>query len=179
MDDNQLSELLSKEYFAMVDIVKTFDQRLLTIKGWGVTLSLAAIGFGFQYQHRGMFLLAAASGVAFWAVEAIVHRHQMNYYVRMRDIEVVAADMQRQPDPIRSTPQIDWSWSTATEILEGKPRGRGTPDEFPGPPRIREASRAYRQPWMWPIVWLPHGITVVLGGVLFLLGQLNVFVMGL
>jgi hypothetical protein len=32
---------------SLTDIVKDFDQRLLTIKGWGVTLSLASLGLGF------------------------------------------------------------------------------------------------------------------------------------
>jgi hypothetical protein len=38
-----------EEYFSLVKSVSDFDQRLLTVKSWGVTLSLAALGFGFQY----------------------------------------------------------------------------------------------------------------------------------
>lgn len=63
---------LSKEYFTLEDIVKDFDQRLITVKGWGVTLSLAALGFGFQFQHYGFFLVAAASGIGFWAIESSI-----------------------------------------------------------------------------------------------------------
>jgi hypothetical protein len=37
-------DFLAKEYFALEDIVKDFDKRLFTVKGWGVTLSLAALG---------------------------------------------------------------------------------------------------------------------------------------
>ena len=45
----------------MADTVANFDQRLLTIKGWDVTFSLAAIALGFQqnqYGHRPLRPLA-------------------------------------------------------------------------------------------------------------------------
>jgi hypothetical protein len=41
-------ERLLKEYYEIVRIVGEFDGRLMTVKGWGVTLSLAALGWGFQ-----------------------------------------------------------------------------------------------------------------------------------
>jgi hypothetical protein len=71
---------LKEEYYKIVDIVTGFDQRLLTIKGWGVTFSLATAALGFNY---GLLLIAAASALAFWIVEASVKRHQMRYYPRM------------------------------------------------------------------------------------------------
>lgn len=63
-------DALTKEYFALVDMVKEFDKSLITVKGWGVTLSLAALGFGFQYQHAGLFLVATVSGLAFGPLKA-------------------------------------------------------------------------------------------------------------
>jgi hypothetical protein len=39
---------LKEEYYKIVDIVTGFDQRLLTIKGWGVTFSLATAALGFN-----------------------------------------------------------------------------------------------------------------------------------
>ena len=77
-----------QEYFALVKSVSDFDQRLLTVKSWGVTLSLAALGFGFQYRSYGMFIVAAASSLAFWSLEGEMKRHQMRHYPRMREIEV-------------------------------------------------------------------------------------------
>ncbi|MGB8645105.1 MAG: hypothetical protein WCF84_07700 [Anaerolineae bacterium] len=47
---------LLKEYYAILDLVKDYDKNLLTIKGWAVTLSLAALGLGFQYRHYGFFI---------------------------------------------------------------------------------------------------------------------------
>jgi len=38
-------EALSKEYFALLDIVKEFDKNLLTVKGWGAT--------GWGHRSRG------------------------------------------------------------------------------------------------------------------------------
>lgn len=77
-----------QEYFALVKVVSDFDQRLLTIKSWGVTLSLVALGLGFQYSAYGFFLVAAASSLAFWIIEGAVKRHQMRHDPRMREIEI-------------------------------------------------------------------------------------------
>jgi hypothetical protein len=77
-----------QEYFALVKAVDDFDQRLITVKGWGVSLSLVAFGLGFQYSAYGFFLVAAVSSLAFWLIEGIIKRFQMRHYVRMRDIEV-------------------------------------------------------------------------------------------
>ncbi len=57
--------------------VADFDQRLLTVKGWGVTLSLPALGLGFRYRVYGFFLIAAAGSLAFWVIEHAAMRHQM------------------------------------------------------------------------------------------------------
>lgn len=60
-DGDQLHNDLIEEYYKLTDIVTAFDQRLLTIKGWGVTLSLFSLGLGFQNDHYGLFLVAALS----------------------------------------------------------------------------------------------------------------------
>jgi hypothetical protein len=61
-----LREDLSKEYYATLDVVSSYDGWLLIVKGWSVTLSLAALGLGFQQRHFALFALAAATGVGFW-----------------------------------------------------------------------------------------------------------------
>jgi hypothetical protein len=59
------------------------------------------------------------SGIAFWAIEAAMKRHQMRYYPRMREIEAVRF---QATDPLRSTPQIDWGWSNAPALLAASSR---------------------------------------------------------
>jgi hypothetical protein len=166
-------DFLSKEYFTLVDIVKDFDQRLLTIKGWGVTLSLAALGLGFQYQHYGLFLVAAISGMGFWIIEAIIKRHQMRYYVRMREIEVRMSELNSTKISDIPTPQIDWSWFIAPGYFKGiykdppiPPRryGQPPPDDLP------VLSSFDIKPLFFAHVFLPHIISVVVGGLLFILG---------
>lgn len=83
-----MNEDESKEYFVLNEMVTSFDQRLLTVKGWGVTLSLVALGLGFQYKSFGMFLVSAVSSIAFWWLEAVMKTHQMRFYPRLREIEV-------------------------------------------------------------------------------------------
>lgn len=43
-----LHEDLSKEYFALLTVVSSYDGWLLIVKGWSVTLALAGLGVGFQ-----------------------------------------------------------------------------------------------------------------------------------
>src|SRR5215212_8537721 len=66
---------LLREYYQVFQTVNEFDKQLLTVKGWGVTLSLAALAWGFQYAHYGLFLVAALSGLAFWLNEGVMKRH--------------------------------------------------------------------------------------------------------
>ncbi len=116
-----LHDDLQAEYYKIADTVASFDQRLLTIKGWGVTFSLAAIALGFQQNHYGLFLVAAASGIAFWLIEGSTKLQQMRYYPRMGDIEVAAYDLYRadiERGPV-SSPLIDWGWYTAWPRLRG------------------------------------------------------------
>src|SRR5437879_9503907 len=116
-------DFLSKEYFTLEDIVTDFDQRLTTVKGWGVTLSLAALGFGFQFQHYGFFLVAATSGIGFWAIESSIKKHQMRFYVRMREIEVLVFNLTSEDSSQIVTPQINWSWAIAPLYFRVKIQG--------------------------------------------------------
>jgi hypothetical protein len=168
-DVSVLHEDLQAEYFKLIDIVDSFDQRLLTIKGWGVTLSLASLGFGFQQDHYGLFLVAAASGLAFWIVEGTTKLQQRRYYPRMGDIEVAAYELfgRRTPTGPVSSPLIDWSWYTAW------PRIRGGKSK--GDPRVPHRwSDVNENPGRHPLtlahVAFPHLIAVITGTTLFVVG---------
>jgi hypothetical protein len=156
-----------QEYFTLVKSVSEFDQRLLTVKSWGVTLSLAALGLGFQYRSYGMFLVAAASSIAFWSLESVMKRHQMRYYPRMREIEVSRHSRAAESDRAVSSPRIDWSWMQADRVL------RGTLTRGDTGPQPTTASRAYAHVWLMLHVALPHLITLVIGVTLFVLGWLG------
>jgi hypothetical protein len=157
-------ERLLKEYYEIVRIVGEFDGRLMTVKGWGVTLSLAALGWGFQYGHYGLFLVSVLSGLAFWLIEGIMKRHQMRYYLRMREIEVL--QYQRSADDsarAASSPRIDSSWSYAGALYAGS--------QFPTyqPVAVHGPRRSYRLAWFFPHVFLPHVLSVLAGLLLLVL----------
>jgi hypothetical protein len=158
------------EYFTLVDLVRDVDQRLLTIKGWGVTLGLASLGIGFQQDHYGLFLVAAVSAIAFWVVEGSTKLHQMRYYPRMGDIEVAAYQLFRleRPDaePV-SAPLIDWSWHASGPGPRGRrdPGSRHRPEPWPDEP-----ARARSNPFLIANVMFPHIITFAVGTTLFIIG---------
>jgi len=173
---DHLHDDLMTEYYRINDIVVGFDQRLLTVKSWGVTFALATLGLGFQQDHYGLFLVAAASAIAFWLIEFSIKTHQTRYYPRMGDIEVIAYEQfgSSTSSGVVSAPLIDWSWFTAQpRVLGGK--AKGDPRKPVRWPDVnRESGRSVRI-LLYPHVALPHVVVVILGTTLFVLGTLGRF----
>lgn len=193
---SQLREDLSKEYYALLGVVSSYDGWLLIVKGWSVTLSLAALGLGFQQEHYALFLLAAVTGAAFWVLDALMKGYQYRYYVRMREIEYTAYLINAVPlggkygDLKISAPRIDMTWP-----FKGYPVDKATGRPLPLPPpwwlRVlrrgedresgdwradepwrREPQEIYEHlqtRWHWANVMLPHVLAVALGGLLFII----------
>ncbi len=162
----EFPQALRDEHQALLGIVKDFDARLLTVKGWGVTLSLAALAWGFEKGHFGLFLVAALSGFGFWMIEGVMKRHQMRFYVRMREIEVLAFKGAGSRAEL-SSPRIDWSWRNAQKLYTEK----GYDDKGPQPIVLKDYETSflfltlnhYRLVWLYPHVFLPHCISVGAG----------------
>lgn len=169
--DAPFQTALAAEYAALVRTVSEFDGRLLTVKSWSVTLSLAGLGLGFQQQHYALFALAAATGAAFWLIEAMTKRHQVRYYPRMRQIEAWSAagsDLRLGDVPV-SAPRIDAAWTAA---------GRADPAaalrERPRELTSDEIRRLRRHVALLPHVFVPSAFAVVLGLVLTALAATGV-----
>jgi hypothetical protein len=116
-----LHDDLMTEYYRLADTVAAFDQRLLTIKSWGVTFALATLALGFQQDHYGLFLVAAAGALGFWFIEGSTKSHQLRYYPRMGDIEKIAHELygEHTAHGTASSPLIDWGWHTAAQRIWG------------------------------------------------------------
>jgi hypothetical protein len=162
-DPDRLLDELSKEYYAVVGIVSAFDQRLMTIKGWSVTISLAALGFGFSRGHYALFGVAAITGAVFWIIDVLTKRHQLRYYPRMRDIEVAAFKLNNveiSKDKFLSAPRVDWTWS-----LPERPERKPEEDQRhlnQKNARRRHSKRCCAVPWMGNVM-LPHVVAIALG----------------
>lgn len=158
-----LREDLVKEYLAVVDVVGDFDGRVMTVKGWSVTLSLAGLGLGFQQGHYALFALAAATALAFWFIEGQMKTQQWRYYSRMRDIELAQYHLNRVELPELgevSALRIDQQWAYTGEI----------PDWRNDPPWRRKPEEIHAflfKPYRALHVVFPHAVAVVLGLALF------------
>jgi hypothetical protein len=195
-----LREDLSKEYYALLGVVSSYDGWLLIVKGWSVTLSLAGLGLGFQQRHFALFALAAVTGVAFWYLDGLMKGYQYRSYVRMREIEYSAFLINRVSlggeygDKEISAPRIDMTWGFRGYPVDGNndpvplPRpwwrscGRSGEEPEPGSdwradePERRSAQHIYSQlrgRFWWANVALPHVIAVVLGAALFIAAALK------
>jgi hypothetical protein len=167
-DLNALRANLRSEYEALMKVISEFDGRLMLVKGWSVTLSLAGLGLGFSQQHYALFALSSVTAFAFWCLDWVMKRHQMMYYARMRDIEVASyhLDHLHLSGQMVSSPKVDWSWGF---------KGNGQP--WPDRPRRRDAANIRqmirRAPWMGHVL-LPHAVAVALGLILFFLALMDV-----
>lgn len=164
--EHALREDLTREYYALVDAVAGADGRFMVVKGWSVTLSLAALGLGFQQQHYALFGLAAATAAAFWFLDGLMKGHQLRHYSRMRDIEVAAYELNAvelgELGRV-SSPRIDMSWGYRGQRRQ--PDWRTDPPERRTPGQIRRLLLAR---FVLPNVMFPHLVAVLLGAALFL-----------
>jgi len=154
-----------QEYLKVTDIVSNFDSSLITVKSWGVTLGLAALGLGFKEKNWGYFFLAVICGVSFWTIEVTLKGHQMRYFPRMREIEY-----QMCLAGVPNAPRIDWSWNHADKIFQGSKKRGETPEEVLwDPPTLYDASQ--NPNWRWYCrmflrhIMLPHIFTVIFGSI--------------
>jgi hypothetical protein len=162
--------MIEEEYKKLVDIIVSFDSQLITVKSWGVTLGLAALGLGFKEKSWGYFLLAVVCGISFWSIECVMKGFQTRYYPRMRAIEYYLCVEKKM-----AAPRIDWSWDHAIKIRRedqipaDNKDGWITPKKFmDSPPTLRgEGQDQVWWPWyermFWPHIMLPHVFTVILG----------------
>jgi hypothetical protein len=174
--DDGLSALrqdLGQEYYAILGVVSDYDGRLVTIKSWSVTLSLALLGLGFQQGHYALFGLASVTALAFWYLDALYKGYQMRYYPRMRDIEVAAYRINHvELGPLGrvSAPQIDMSWGYSGRRSEGDWRS-----DKPERRTAAEVRTMLRRRAVYPHVMLPHAVAVLLGLALFVAAANNVW----
>ncbi len=164
-----------QEYLKIVDIVAQFDARILTVKGWGVTLSLVAIGLGFKEKLWGYFVVAVISGIAFWTIEYSMKGHQMRYYPRMREIEHVCAQVYTNHNKnIALAPRIDVSWEYSKDILNGK---LDPTTAAKRPPQLRgeyEYFGTWRRAFLKHVM-MPHILSVLFGLLFGVLAYMRVW----
>jgi hypothetical protein len=148
-DPEWLREDLGKEYYEALGVVSNYDGWLLIVKGWSVTLSLAALGLGFQQRHYAFFGIAAVTGAAFWYLDGLMKGYQYRYYVRMREIEYTAYlinrvrfDSREYGDSEISAPRIDMTWT-----FKGFPQHEDGTKWDLGKPRRQRVLKKARRGW--------------------------------
>jgi hypothetical protein len=87
MDENQKLDLIKQEYFKLQDFYEDFDKRIQGIKGWSITIALAAIAAGLNYKNEYLGLFASITSIIFWIIETIWKIFQYHYKPRIEEIE--------------------------------------------------------------------------------------------
>ncbi|MCA9138881.1 MAG: hypothetical protein KDB00_19050 [Planctomycetales bacterium] len=136
--------LLKDEYLHIQSVIESFDGRMLTIKAWSVSFSLAALGGAFAAHVAEVLLIASLSAFMFWLIEGFWKTFQYAHYNRSVKIEEYFAGTGEDLVPM----QIGSSW-----LVQWKRGGR---------------ARLVRI-MTWPHVYLPHGAVFALGILLYCL----------
>ena len=106
MDDVEKRALLKDEYLHIQGVIQAFDDRALTIKGWGVTFSLVALAGAFVSHAPVALLVGSFSACLFWLTESNWKTIQYAHYDRAGKIERYFAGERRELVPL----QIGASW---------------------------------------------------------------------
>jgi hypothetical protein len=152
---DELRSDLSAEYQIITKTVSDFDGRLITVKSWSVTVSLAGIGAGIQADHYSLFLVGGIGALSFYLIEVVMKHQQMRYYPRMREIEVAATKLNdvELNGMNYSSPQIDWWWDKQAKAVGKTPTSRNSV------PRLRLP--------FYPHVAIPSLLIAIVGITLF------------
>jgi hypothetical protein len=117
MEKQEIITLLTQEYFVLQGVVESYNQQSLIIKGWSVTVGMAALIAAYalpvaEAAGRAGVVLAALAAVPFYLTDALWKSFQEAYYPRIRCIE----DFLRKPE--NDTPaalQISFNWNAKYE----------------------------------------------------------------
>lgn len=142
---NQLDkEFLNEEYFTIQESINKYDEHLLKIKSWSVTLSLAGIVTGFVKCIDSVFLVAAISSLLFWIIDCLYKSFQNAFYYRAKKIEDYMSGKMDENDVNKfSSPDILGAWSAGYKSLN----------------KLKI--------FIWPQVALPHLPVLILGVILW------------
>lgn len=142
--DDKAQEILTQEYLQLQRSIEDFDAKALTIKAWSVTLSAAGIVTAYVETAPMILLIASASALIFWIVEALWKTNQQAFYERVYEIERHFGSPGSPTQPLR----IAGSWSESWHRHGG-------------------ARLALRVMWWWHVL-MPHVAVSIAGIFLFL-----------
>ena len=109
-------EFLSQEYFEIMKVISNYDNILMIIKGWSITIGIALIGYSLKYNKRSILLVCAFCALCFAFVDAKFKEYQTNYYGRMQTIENCIHDKQKIDDVNECKPLfVHQSWEREDE----------------------------------------------------------------
>lgn len=101
--------ILKEEYFKIHELMERFDEKVIVMKGWSITVSTAAVGAAFVEEKPALLLLAAAAAFFFWVIESFWKTFQEAHYLRLRAIESYFAGREADIEAL----QIGSTWMHA------------------------------------------------------------------
>lgn len=141
IDFPQRLEFIKDEYMMLQGFYEDFDERCITIKGWSITVGLAALGAGFAYNDV-LFLGALLSGLLFWYLEG--YYRGLSYYFSQRIQEIEIHIRSREWDELVPM-QVYYRWGKTFE---------------------EKGSQTWRYMWKGPNM-LPHLVLAAAGLALY------------
>lgn len=116
-------ELVWKEYELLYSTYESLGQQALTLKGWSVTVGLAAIITVYSSKAsragRVAVIAAALSAIPFWIIDAFWKSYQMAYLGRLGFLESVTncSELDSHSPGIVSGWRLDHQWFDWLTVL--------------------------------------------------------------
>jgi hypothetical protein len=139
------AEFLKDEYIELQSLINSFDNKVLTIKAWSVTISISGIGTAFVSHSPILLLFASLSAMVFWLLESYWKSFQHPFYDRVEMIEAYFSGELSTITPL----QISRSWEAKYD------------------------KKIIIKVMFWSNVLIPHIIVFLTGIVLFILSRLS------
>jgi hypothetical protein len=116
MEKKNYASLLKDEYIMLQNFYEDIDAKGLNIKNWSITVALAAIGTGLVYESN-ILLVACATALMFWILEAYWRGLSYFFVVRIKNIEKAFANSTEDKEiPL----QVYSTWDKAYKKDGGK-----------------------------------------------------------
>ena len=113
MDKHDEFAFLKEEYFHLLSIFYSFDEKSLIIKRWSVTISMAGVGLAFLQTAKGnpeiIIGLASVAAFFFWFIDAHWKTFQERHLQRIQALESYFSGSKNNIIPF----QIVHSWTQA------------------------------------------------------------------
>ena len=110
LKNEEKRQYLKDEYLMLQHHIEAFDSRVISIKNWSVTVSMAAIAAAFASHTPIILLVSSISSLIFLIIEGIWKTFQATFYPRSNEIEKYFRGEIKEISPFQIGTSVSLEW---------------------------------------------------------------------